>query len=640
MAEIQPIPVVVGTAGHIDHGKSALVEALCGEHPDRWQEEKDRGITLDLGYAQMELGDGLEVGFVDVPGHERLVRKMVAGATGMGAALLVVACDDGVMPQTREHFEVLQVMGVDRGLVVLNKADLVDEETIVLVQGEVEELVAGTPWEGCAILAASAKTAVGLDEVRAAIHELVRKASREVGARRVFRLPVQRSFALHGAGTVATGVCASGELLEEVKVQALPGGGSSRVRRIQVHGRQAGRALPGLRTALNLPDLRPEECPRGTVLCPPGGLESGSLLRASVTFLPGAPSHKSGAPIHVLSGTAAIPGLLFLPPEGVAGEDILADLELASPIVLATGDRLLVRRPSPGCNLARGRFLGFASRRLRTRDEKERKNLKELAANLDVPRLRVAALLGWLESPVRARELAAKLGLLEEAVLDDLQAALADGLVQDLGDGRWLGAAGADAVGDSIRSAVANFRESNPHRLAIPLEALRTRLGKETFGVVSGMKPEGLHDLGLEPRTGKTWGLVGAEVLGELAADTDRLLEALVDGGLAPQGLGGLAASCGLGEDAIGTLLENLADRRLVLTPGKGLWFATSAVEELRAAVVEQLEGEGVDIPALRDRFSTSRKFMMPLLEFLDEKGVTARRGANRVLAKADAPLA
>ena len=153
------------------------------------------------------------------------------------------------------------------------------------------------------------------------------------------------------------------------------------------------------------------------------------------------------------------------------------------------------------------------------------------------------------------------------------------------------------------------------------------------------MNPEELHGLGLEPRTGKTWGLVGAEVVVELAADADRLLEALVAGGLAPQGLDGLAASCGLGEDAILVLLENLADRRLVLSPGKGLWFATNAVEELRASVVEQLEGEGVDIPALRDRYSTSRKFMMPLLEFLDEKGVTARRGANRVLVKADAPL-
>ncbi|MBL7009248.1 MAG: selenocysteine-specific translation elongation factor, partial [Planctomycetes bacterium] len=255
MTTFQPLPVVVGTAGHIDHGKSALIAALTGTHPDRWDEEKRRGITLDLGYAQMAYPDGLEVGFVDVPGHERLVRKMVAGATGMGAALLVVACDDGVMPQTREHFEVLRMLGVDHGLVALSKCDLADAETRELVRADVEELVAGTPWEEHPMVAVSALRGEGLDELRAALRLVALAARREGDGHRAFRLPVQRAFALHGAGTVVTGVCAAGVLREGEQVEILPAGVRSRVRRVQVHGRDAGEARPGLRTALNLPDL-------------------------------------------------------------------------------------------------------------------------------------------------------------------------------------------------------------------------------------------------------------------------------------------------------------------------------------------------------------------------------------------------
>ena len=207
MIDLRPAPLVIGTAGHIDHGKSALVEALTGEHPDRWQQEKERGITMDLGYAEMVFEDGLEIGFVDVPGHERLVRKMVAGATGMGAAMLVVACDDGVMPQTREHFEVLQLLGVTRGILVLTKSDLADEETLELVREEVEELVAGTPWEAVEFLNVSAHSGAGLPELRQSLRKLAEGHVATGQGRSLFRMPVQRSFAMHGAGTIATGVC-------------------------------------------------------------------------------------------------------------------------------------------------------------------------------------------------------------------------------------------------------------------------------------------------------------------------------------------------------------------------------------------------------------------------------------------------
>ncbi|HBF22201.1 MAG TPA: selenocysteine-specific translation elongation factor, partial [Planctomycetes bacterium] len=613
MTEIKPIPVVVGTAGHIDHGKSALVEALCGEHPDRWAEEKERGITLDLGYAQLAWDDGLEVGFVDVPGHERLVRKMVAGATGMGAALLVVACDDGVMPQTREHFEVLKVMGVRRGLVVLNKVDLVDIETVNLVREEVMEMIAGTPWGECQLIPASAKTGEGLDEVRTAIRELVEGVTAKDESNQIFRLPVQRSFALHGAGTVATGVSVAGVLAEGEKVMVLPGNKITRVRRIQVHGREAGCAFPGFRTALNLPDFRPADCPRGSVLVPPNGLEAGSLLRAAITFLPGSPHLKSGSLVHVLAGTAAVPAQLFLPPERPEEGPYLADLELSASVALAAGDRLLIRRPSPARNLASGRFLGFAVRRLKSKDEIERSALSELLMSLEDPVALAAALLGWLAKPCHLGELASKLGRTEEGVLSALESARSIDLVQNLDDGRWIAIQGADAAGEQIRIALEGFKESCPHRTAIPVEVLRARLGQETFDVVSEMEASGLAELGLIRQAGKSWELADVEIPENIAREGDVLLEFLTTSGLSPGGVKELADQCQVSEDRILVLLEYLNDQKEILSPGKGIWFATCNVENLRDAVVEQLGRDGVDIPALRDRFSTTRKFMMPL---------------------------
>ena len=269
MSHHQPIPVVLGTAGHIDHGKSALIAALCGEHPDRHQEEKARGMTISLGYGEMQLADGTEIGFIDVPGHEKLVRKMVAGATGMSAAMLVVACNDGIMQQTREHFEVLTMLGVEPGLIVFSKCDLADAETIELVQLEVEELVSGTVWQDCPSLVVSSHSGQGLDELRDNVVELARRVSQRPSTNLGFALHVQRSFAVEGAGTVATGVCASGTLAVGDTVALMPDSEQSRVRRIHVHGSESELAVPGLRTALNLPDLTKQQCQPGSVIVEP-----------------------------------------------------------------------------------------------------------------------------------------------------------------------------------------------------------------------------------------------------------------------------------------------------------------------------------------------------------------------------------
>jgi selenocysteine-specific elongation factor len=642
MSAAHPVPVVLGTAGHIDHGKSALIEALCGDHPDRWQEERERGITLDLGYAQMTYPDGLEIGFVDVPGHEKLVRKMVAGATGMGAAMLVVACDDGVMPQTREHFEVLQLLDMQYGIVVLTKADLADEETLELVRADVEDLLMDTTWQEVPVVAVSAHAGTGMDELKTAVRELATQAQIVSGdSPYAFRLPVQRAFALHGAGTVVTGVCASGTLQEGENVEVQPGARSSRVRRVHVHGRETGVAHPGLRTALNLPDVEPKNCRRGAVIAAPGSVQSGRLLRVAFRFLANAPRPKHASEVLLLSGTAALEARIFLPPDHAESgtEQIFVDLELEHDVALVPGDRLLLRRPSPATNLGSGRFLTFAKRRLRKRDQQEREALHKFCAALDEP---VELVARWLEQAGQGecdvKSIAAGLGWRDEATAKILQQACVAGLVRELSAGRFLAMGAAGEMAREVQGTLAHWRGKNPHRIRIPMARLRDQLGKQRFTSLQKLSPAELESIGLAMRPGLHWGMIGVEVADDWQADAERVQQILQQAKLMPPAPDELAQACQLELDRVLAVLEYLEDCSRVLRLSK-LAYSLAAVEDLRAMVVAQLQGEGIDIPTIRDRFGTTRKFLMPLLEFLDERGVTARRGPKRILRDPQASL-
>lgn len=644
MTAPRPIPVVIGTAGHIDHGKSALVYALTGEHPDRWEEEKRRGITIDLGYAQINYEDGLEIGFVDVPGHEKLVRKMVAGATGMGAVMLVVACDDGVMPQTREHFQVLQMLGIDRGLIVLSKTDLADDDTLLLARADVEELIANTTWAEVDILEVSAHRGDGLEELRNALRELALAARSEVDNLHAFRLPIQRSFALHGAGTVATGVCSSGSLQEGDVVEVMPKAKTSRVRRVQVHGRSAGQALPGLRTALNLPEFEAQDCPRGAVLATPGSVRAGALARIMVEPLTDAPPLEHGAEIQFLAGTAAVNGRVWLPPAGLLGaldgeRPWIADIELDEELALIPGQRLVLRRPSPAGNQASGRFLSFGLQRLRRRDQQQRDLLLALASSLDQPDDLLVRMLEVLGEAVSVAALARELGWNEAAATTMLQAAVSRGTVRKVGGSKWTAAGRIGALGRDVAAAISGWRRQNPHRMRIPLTDLRDRLGKKKSQALVELDDADLEQVGLRKLAGTDWQLLDAEIDSEFAEVAARVFTALAAGGLAPLANEELTAASGVEPQQLSPALEYLQDTDQLVRISGGMLFARTAVEDLRNLVVTQLQQGDLDIPGLRDRFNTTRKFLMPLLEHLDARGVTERRGGNRLLRNAQAPL-
>src|SRR5579863_209947 len=409
--------VIVGTAGHIDHGKSSLVEALTGTNPDRLEEEKRRGITLDLGFAFLEL-DGVRLGLVDVPGHERFVRNMLAGAGGIDLVLLVIAAGEGIKPQTREHFEICRLLGIPRGIVAITKSDLVDSDSLGLVRLEIEEFVRGSFLEGAPIIPVSARSGAGLDELKDAL----RRAAQAVAvkdATQNFRLPIDRSFAMKGFGTVVTGTLISGAVKLEDEVELYPARKRLRVRGLHSGGKQIERAVAGQRTAVNLAGIEHEEITRGMVLAPPGLFEATERADARVTLLGSAPPLKNRARVHFHQGTAeAIAEVTLLHESGelAAGGAAFAQLRPEKPLLLLPGDRFILRRFSPVVTIGGGTVLDARAPRHKRKEAAvapflgvlERGTREEILSALveagprGITLPEIVARTGWIESETRA----------------------------------------------------------------------------------------------------------------------------------------------------------------------------------------------------------------------------------------------
>ncbi len=360
--------IIVGTAGHIDHGKSTLIEALTGTHPDRLEEEKRRGITIDLGFAFLE-EEGVRYGFVDVPGHERFVKNMLAGASGIDLVLLVIAADELIKPQTREHFDICRLLGVQRGVIALTKSDLVDSDTRELARMELEEFVKGTFLANSPIVEVSAKTQQGLAELKKALGE----AAREISAKdtgRYFRLPIDRSFAVKGFGSVVTGTLFSGHVAVGDEVELLPPGKLLRVRGLQTGGKSVERAEAGQRTAVNLAGIEHTAIQRGMVLSSRGRLRTTRRTDARLELLPGAPALKHRAQVHFHAGTLETIGEVYLlgAREAAPGGSVLAQIRLQEEAVLLRGDRFIVRQFSPVVTIGGGVVLDPLARRFSAKD--------------------------------------------------------------------------------------------------------------------------------------------------------------------------------------------------------------------------------------------------------------------------------
>jgi selenocysteine-specific elongation factor len=625
--------LVVGTAGHIDHGKSALVRALTGVDPDRLKEEQERGITIDLGFAHYE-ADGITYAFVDVPGHERFVKNMLAGVGGIDCILLVVAADESVKPQTREHFDICRLLRIPAGIVALTKADLADADMLELVAIETRELVEGTFLAGAPMIPVSARTGQGLDELRAALASLAHATPRARRPDAPVRMPIDRVFSVKGFGTVVTGTLAAGTIREEAELAILPAGRSVKVRGVQVHGRRAPEALAGQRTAVNLGGIDVAELKRGDTLADADTLQPSRIIDAVVELLPTAKPLKNGARIRLHLGTSELLGRVSVARETAIepGQEAYARLRLESPAIVTRGDRFILRAYSPPVTIAGGAVLDPDPPRgpIRTRAGLER------LARLD-PRQHgeddAAAV--FVEerggAGLTPRALIARSG----AEQDERVARLAQaGRVANVGpvlvSTRVLTDFAARLVAD-----LKAHHASQPLSEGLPREELRERLFGRAHVAVFERVVQDLVSAGTIVARDRL-ALAGHRVsLSESETRArDAVDRAYREAALAPPDAGSLANALGLPRADVDRMVTLLV-RQKTLVRVEDLLFHADALARLKSEIAS-LKSVGaparVDVAAFKERYGVSRKFAIPLLEYLDRERVTRRVGDSRIV--------
>lgn len=625
-------PVTVGTAGHIDHGKSAIVRALTGIDPDRLAEEQRRGMTLDLGFAHLDLPSGRRIGIVDVPGHEALIHNMLAGSGGIDLVMLVVAADEGAMPQTREHLDILRFLRLAGGVIVLNKSDLaLDPDWVAAVRDDLEQLVVGTPLEGAPLIAASAKTGAGLPDLVAALDRVAATVSERPAGGPV-RLPVDRSFVMQGFGTVVTGTLWSGSIRPGDLLTVLPVGRDVRVRGVQVHGEAVQQAYPGSRVAANLAGIEKDDIVRGDVLATSGAFRPTDRLDVRLRLLPGAPGLAHASRLHVHLGSGDVVGrVALLDGRRLApGAEALAQLRLERPVVAVHGDRFVVRRYSPRQTVGGGVVLNPSP-------PSRARATKSAAVLTAVDRGGPAAL---LTEAVAARgsaglsraEAIATAGLDGSGGVEAVANALADGRLVEIGD-RFVAARVVDVVRLGIEEALGAYHQQAPWRHGMPREELKSRVAGSAGDRLFDATLTGLREAG---RIVDRRGLLALSAHSPRITDNETrtkgaLLAALERGAAAPPSLDDLRR---MGDaPVVDRMLQVLTDEGLITSISQDLRVASVALERTRQIVVEMLrDGREVTVASLRDRLGTSRKYALALLEYLDGIRVTRRIGDRRAL--------
>ena len=631
-----PGSIVVGTAGHIDHGKSSLVRALTGIDPDRLKEEKARGITIELGFAHTTIGE-TRVAFVDVPGHERFVRTMLAGVGGIDCVLLVVAADESVMPQTREHFDICRLLRIPRGIVVMTKSDLADAETRALVKEELRELVAGTFLELAPVIEVSSVTGTGLEDLRKAIAaEAAAVLRRPVEG--PARLPMDRAFSMKGFGTVVTGTLVSGRISADDGLVILPAGRAVKVRGIQVHGRAATQAQAGQRTAVNLGGVEVADVSRGETLAAAGALSVTRRADAEIDLLPSAKALKHGARVRLHHGTSEVLGRVSIagsdtdvPPGGRA----LVRVRLESPAVLTRGDRFILRAYSPLMTVGGGVVLDPAPTRPGIRSAEGRASLERLRTGADD----VPALLAMIDAAglpgIERRTLVSRAGV-PPVKLAAVVHTLETRDVVVVGD-RLVGKRHLAKAANALVALVTTFHKANPMSEGVPREEARERVFARSGAAIFDRVLDDLKAHKAITGTDRL-ALSTHRVTVAGADDTvrDAILEAYRTAGLTPPD----AAAVQVAAKAPAAIVEKvttllLREKRLIRL--ETLIFHADALQQLKADVAglktAALGGRAtVDVAAFKDRYGVTRKFAIPLLEYLDRERVTRRTGDVRLV--------
>ncbi|GBE58239.1 selenocysteine-specific elongation factor [bacterium BMS3Abin01] len=635
MAKADRQHLVLGTAGHIDHGKTALIKALTGADTDRLKEEKERGISIELGYAELELPSGTRLSVVDVPGHERFVRNMVAGATGIDIFLLVVAADDGVMPQTREHMAIIEMLGIPRGVVAITKADLVDEEMVELVEADVEEFLSATPYADTPLVAISSKTGAGLPELLGALETAAGESTaHEAGG--PARLPVDRVFSLKGIGTVVTGTLWSGTICAEDSIRVLPEDLEARARAVQVHDQEVECAGAGSRVAVNITGIDKDRLARGQMIAK-GDFTPTYMVDARLNLLPTAPALKYGAQVRFHHGTSdATAKLMFADREQLApGDSCYTQVRLKTKIVPARGDRFIIRSLSPVTTIGGGVVLdphphkhGMGGEHITRLETLERGKPDEVVSLLLAEARPGGLSFGEL---MAVSELPA--GKLREILAEPETATVFSNQAGEL----YFHPQTVTDFNDGVLEALARRQEDSPAEPSLSLDRLGKAVSLAEDGRDFQVMLTALAGAGEITAKGRRYALASAEA--RLSGSQKRLLDrikALLDeGGSSPPTLKELESAAGADKGDLKLVLGLLVENGSAVRIKPDLFYAAAPLEAAREQLIARCRQAGrITLAEFRDMLGISRKYAQALLEYFDRTGVTRRIEDYRILRK------
>lgn len=619
--------LVLGTAGHIDHGKTSLVKALTGTDTDRLKEEKERGITIDLGFAYMPLPSGTVLSIIDVPGHERFVRNMVAGAAGIDMVLLVIAADDGVMPQTREHLEICSLLGIRHGLVAVTKADAVDDEWLKVTIEEIKGFLNGGFLAGAPVVPVSSVTGKGIQELISNIDSLAKSIKQRKGGE-VLRLPVDRSFTIKGFGTVVTGTLVSGRVRVGDEVELLPKGVKTRVRGIQIHGRQVEEGVAGSRVAINLQGIERETVRRGDTITSSGMLTTAVAVEALISLLPSAPrALKDGAEpmLHIYSSSAQASVALLNSKEIGPGESGFARIRIKEPIAALHGDRFVLRTADAG-TIGGGVILDVNPPRRNRKDALE--ELKILSTG-DMKEKILLYIRRGGKNTANVGDLSVKFNTNPKALEPLISELISSKTILRI-DGNLISVEAFNAMKDSVMELLDSFHKKQPMKAGILIEEARTRL-KAPHRVLETVIGALIRDR-LVIMERDVLKLTSHKASG--GETKDRIEKIYIEAGLTPPTLTELVERLKIKEREALDLL-NLLSKEGRLVKIKDFFFSKDSIDGLTERVGEFFKNKSDMTPIdFKEMTGLSRKFAIPLLEHLDSQKVTIRVGDVRKLRK------
>jgi len=630
--------IILGTAGHIDHGKTSLIKALTGVNTDRLKEEQRRGITIELGFAALDLPSGRHLGIVDVPGHEKFVKNMVAGATGIDLVVMVIAADEGVMPQTREHMEICSLLGIQHGLVALTKADMVDEEWMALVQEDIRDFVAGTFLEGQAIIPVSSTSGEGLAEFTSALDDLGGRVP-ERSTTSLFRLPVDRVFSMKGFGTVITGSLMSGKVSVGDTIMIYPSGISSKVRGIQVHGASVASAQSGMRTAINFQGLELASIQRGQVLSKPDALLPSYMIDLNLHYLDSNMKKiKNRNRVRFHTGTSEILGNLILldREELQPGEEAIAQIRLDAPVAVVRDDGFVLRSYSPVRTIGGGRVLNPVPL-------KHKRFKKDIVAGLkglttDDPEAIIAYHVRSMGVMGVAFSALMVMTNLSEKILDKFLSAMLsrrDIIMIDKEQRLYVHQATFETLQNQLGDYLASYHAAYPLKAGMPKEELKSKLAATVSTKVFTMALNHLTAANTIVQVGDTVHLATHKV--SLGVDQEGLKKKIariyLENGLQPPYFKEVVKSLDLDSSGAKDVLMLLIADGVLTKVKQELYFHNDPLNHLKAEMISYLQkNEEMTTPQFKNMTGASRKYVIPLLEYFDANNITIRVGDVRKL--------